>query len=89
MNNGDGETWDHLFSVQRRRNNEPFGMPWLTETSNTWRVTNSFIVQLLIVSSDLQEESETSNLEKGDGGGREAWWHSPLGKGGGHEQTRQ
>lgn len=64
-------------------------MPWLTETSNTWRVTNSFIVQLLIVSSDLQEESETSNLEKGDGGGREAWWHSPLGKGGGHEQTRQ
>lgn len=40
---------------------------------STWRVINSFIVQLFIVPLDLQAGSGTPNLGEGDREGREAW----------------
>lgn len=58
---GEGETL---------KDSHPSGMPSPPETSNTWRMTSSFIVQLLIVPSDLPAGSETPNLEKGEGGER-------------------
>lgn len=67
MSNCEGEAWGHLFPVWKRGNTDSHssGMLW---PFKTWRVTNSFIVQLLIMPQTCQQEVEHLIWRKGEVG---------------------